>query len=620
MTEPRSASADQTTAAGRTVPADGGLDDPMVAAAARMAAWSDATVAASLLAVDPFALGGIVVRARVGPVRDAWMADLRRAMAGRPWRRLPAHTSEDRLFGGLDLAATLSHGRPVAHRGVLAEANGGVVVVPMAERMSATTAGALCTGLDRGEVILERDGLADRSSTRFGVVLLDESVDDEAVSVALADRLAIHIDLTAIRWSDVQADDDPTPNAPGEIERVDWRHVDVSPDVLSGLCEVAAVLGIASLRAPLGALRVAQASAAASGRTAVDESDIQLAARLVLAPRATRMPAPPEDAPPEPPPPDNQEPSAEEDAPDDPPDELKGPLADVVLEAVASAMPAGLLAQLAVARHAVARTSGSAGAVVATNQRGRPSGTRRGHPRSGGRLNVVETLRAAAPWQRVRAKSTRAESAAPKRRRTEVRQDDFRITRYKRRTETLTVFAVDASGSAALQRLAEAKGAVEQVLADCYVRRDHVALVAFRGTQAELLLPPTRSLVRAKRCLASMAGGGATPLATGLDSARILADSARKRGQSPVLVVMTDGRGNIALDGEADRSRAREDAHQAARTIRDGGIPALFVDTAPRPRPESRQLSDSMGAHYLHLPYAEDRAIAAWVAGRDPKE
>ena len=100
-----------------------------------------------------------------------------------------------------------------------------------------------------------------------------------------------------------------------------------------------------------------------------------------------------------------------------------------------------------------------------------------------------------------------------------MRRDDFRMTRFQQRTRTTTIFVVDASGSSALNRLAEAKGAVELLLADCYVRRDQVALLAFRGKEAELLLPPTRSLVRAKRSLAGLPGGGGTPLAAGIDAA-----------------------------------------------------------------------------------------------------
>ena len=591
-------SADDGVAAPGEGPPDGGDDE---AAALR---WADALMAARLFAIDPSVVGGIVVRARVGPVLDAWLAHLHACLRGRPIKKVPSHVGEDRLIGGLDLASTLRAGRPVADRGLLAEADGGVVVVPMAERISATTAACLGAALDRGQMTLERDGLTRRLDTRIGVVLLDEGIDDERAPKSLIDRIAFHIDLGAHRLSTVgmpapAEDDDPLHG---------WRDVPAQSSVVEALCSAALALGIDSMRATLHAVAVARMHAAWVGRDEVDAPDVAAAARLVLAPRATRLPAADEDPPPDPPPPpdgpDDDPPPADEDEAQP----LDRPLEDMILEAAQAALPAGLLAQLSAAGRArqPPGAAGSAGLLVAGKQRGRPAGVRPGHPRRGGRLNVVATLRAAAPWQKLRGKRSR---------RVEVRQDDFRVTRFKRRTETLTIFAVDASGSAALQRLAEAKGAVEQVLADCYVRRDHVALMAFRGTDAELILPPTRSLVRAKRCLAAMAGGGTTPLATGIDAARILADDVRRRGQSPIVVVMTDGRANIARDGQPDRKRAASDALTAARQLYERDIPTLFVDTALRPRTDARALADAMGAHYLHLPYAEEQGISAWVQG-----
>jgi magnesium chelatase subunit D len=220
-------------------------------------------------------------------------------------------------------------------------------------------------------------------------------------------------------------------------------------------------------------------------------------------------------------------------------------------------------------------------------------------------LNVVETLRAAAPWQRLRSRASGARVA--------VRRDDFRVTRFKHRDRTTTIFVVDASGSAALHRLAEAKGAVELLLADCYVRRDQVALVAFRGGGADLLLPPTRSLVRAKRGLAGLPGGGGTPLAAGLDAAAALAEATRRRGETPIVVLLTDGRANIARDGAAGRARAEADALAAARALRAAGFTTLLVDTSPRPQPEAARLAAELGARYLPLPYADAPAVSRAV-------
>jgi magnesium chelatase subunit D len=568
--------------------------------------WRDAALAAALFAIDPPGLGGVALRAPAGPVRDRWLGDLRALLpAVAPLLRVPVHVADDRLLGGLDLAATLRAGRPVVDRGLLAAADGGVAVVAMAERLAPGTAARIAAVLDAGEIALERDGLAERIGTRFGVVALDEGIaDDERPPAALLERLAFHLDLASLGPRDLE----PVAATPDQIAAARARLPEVTPGdaVIEALCGAAAALGIGSLRAPLAALRAARAAAALAGRDAVGEDDVGVAARLVLAPRATVIPAdePPDEA--ETPEPERDEATAESSARDD------RPLEDVVLDAVRAALPPDVLAQLALGGgpQRRARLRGRAGALQTAATRGRPAGVRRGEPRAGARLNVVETLRAAAPWQRLRNRASGARVA--------VRRDDFRVTRFKHRDRTTTIFVVDASGSSALHRLAEAKGAVELLLADCYVRRDQVALVAFRGGGAALLLPPTRSLVRAKRGLAGLPGGGGTPLAAGLDAAAALAEATRRRGETPIVVLLTDGRANIARDGAAGRARAEADALAAARALRAAGFTTLLVDTSPRPQPEAARLAAEMGARYLPLPYADAPAVSRAVLAAAP--
>jgi magnesium chelatase subunit D len=175
------------------------------------------------------------------------------------------------------------------------------------------------------------------------------------------------------------------------------------------------------------------------------------------------------------------------------------------------------------------------------------------------------------------------------------------------------IVAVDASGSQALHRLGEAKGAVELLLAASYARRDRVALLAFRGAGAELLLPPTRALARAKRLLAGLPGGGGTPLAAGLVAAQQAAESARRAGSVPTIVVLSDGRANLALDGSPGRPAAEADALVVARAIRARGIACAFVDTSPRGEPAARRVAEALGARYVALPAADARAIAGAV-------
>ena len=581
----------------------------MISSTSYDSVWADAHRASLLLAVDTAGLGGAWIRVPPGPVRDQWLESLRAQLpASTPWRRVPLHIADDRLLGGLDLTATLAAGRPIAERGLLAEADGGIIVLPMAERLAPSTAARIAAVLDAGEVRLERDGLTQRMHARLGLIALDERTDeDEPVAHALLDRLAFHLDLSAVSVREAQCisiDERAVARA-----RTLLKHVRADKQTVSAITAAAAALGISSLRAPLLALRAARVLAALEGKDAIEPQHAAEAARLVLAPRATQLP--PEEIDTAPAEESNSPPPAEEGEHDA---TQERPLEDVVLAAAQAAIPAGLLARLVSDRlRSPARAQGRAGALQASRMRGRPVGTRRGELRAGARLNIIETLRAAAPWQVLRRGAPLGGAHA----RISVRPDDFRITRTKQHRQTTTIFVVDASGSQALHRLAEAKGAVELLLADCYVRRDRVALVVFRGQRAELVLPPTRSLVRAKRSLAGLPGGGGTPLAAGVEAAAQLAESIARRGETPVLVFLTDGRANVARDG-GGRAQAEQDALAAARQVRALGLSALLIDTSPRPEPLAERVATELGARYLPLPHADATLMSRAVRAATP--
>ncbi|MEJ1159243.1 magnesium chelatase subunit D [Prosthecomicrobium sp. N25] len=579
-------------------------------------AWADAVTAALLFAIDPVGTGGILVRAHAGPVRDRYIALLQGLMPqGAAWRRLPAGIGDGRLIGGLDLTATLAAGRPVAERGLLAEADGGVLVVPMAERLPAGTAARLVAALDSGRVVLERDGLKGVHPAHFGVVALDESLPDEdGPAPTLAERLAFRVDLTAVRIADLgaatEADD-----LSGLRRAV--RDVRLSAPMAEALAVAAVAFGAGSLRADLLAAAAARASAALGGAAEIAEDDVMTAVRLVILPRATRLPAAEaeaEAAPAEPPPAEPEATETDAAAPD-PADK---PLAERIVEATRAVLPAHLLAALQTApvRLAGPRHEGRAGPAGKAALRGRPLGARPGDPRSGARLDLVETLRAAAPWQKLRAGV--APSPAAPGPLVRIARGDCRIVRFRHRTRTTTVFVVDASGSSALNRLAEAKGAVEILLGDCYVRRDRVAVVAFRGRSADLILPPTHSLTRARASMAGLPGGGGTPLASAIEAGTALAGAVRRRGEAAQLVFLTDGAANVARDGAGGRPRAEADALAAARALRAEALPALVIDTAPRPAPRARAIAEAMGARYLALPQADAATIGAVLKAATP--
>jgi magnesium chelatase subunit D len=580
--------------------------------------WADAMLAAAACAVDP-SLGGIAVRAGPGPARDQWLELLRSLLpAQAPVRRVPVHVHDDRLLGGLDLVATLRAGRPVAERGLLAEADGGMLVLAGAERASALLAARVAAALDSGEAVAERDGITARSDARFILAALDEgSAEDERPPAVLLERLALQVELDHLALRDLlelpEFDIEAVSAARDLLPRVL-----LDDDVLEALCAAALALGVMSMRAPLFAARAARAIAALNGSERVQQEHAAAAARLVLAPRATRLPPQAAEDPPLPEPESPPEPPADDIDSTSPPSADR-PLEDMVLAAAAAAIPPGLLAQLQIAAALRTRQAGGgrAGEERQGGTRGRPAGVVRGEPRRGARLNVIATLRVAAPWQPLRRQLRAAGAGTPGGRapRVEVRADDFRVQRYRRHARTTTIFVVDASGSAALHRLGEAKGAVELLLGECYVRRDRVALLAFRGRTAELVLPPTRSLVRAKRCLAGLPGGGGTPLAAGIESALTLAMAIQRQGDTPVLVFLTDGRANITRDGRADREAAQAQALAAARGIRSAGLSAILVDTAPRAQPQAEDVAGAMGARYLPLPHARSKELDGAIRG-----
>lgn len=542
--------------------------------------------AVMLLAVDPAGLRGLWLRGRAGPVRDRVLAGL--SVLGP--RKVHPFITDEALMGGMDLSSTLVTGSLRRHAGLLE--CGGLLTLTMAERCPPGLAARLGQALDRDRTL--------------GLVALDEAAEEgEGLPSVLADRLGMFLDLDGFAWADT-----------GELVLNSGRIADARQklgdictpdDTLPRLVSVAAELGISSLRAPLLALACARANAALRRARKIEESDLRIAVSLCFAHKARQLPEDASD--PENPPPDPTEPSADNDGNNKQP-ETDIP-SDMLIDAARAVLPPGVLAQLQATQMSQAsRGASGAGQKRKSRRRGRPLPARAGKPGSGARVDVIATLRQAAPWQKVRRSMMpdRAEG------RLLLLPSDIRIKRYEDQTDRLLIFVVDASGSAALARLAEAKGAVELMLADAYSSRDHVALVAFRGHVAELSLPPSRSLVQAKRRLAGLPGGGATPLAGALRLALQTAEQARGHGMSPTLAFLTDGRGNIALDGSANRVQAGEDAAKMARAIAARNIPALIIDTSLRPKPQLSDLSAQMGARLIALPRADAHMLSTTLA------
>ena len=608
-------------------------------------AWHDALTSLQILQLDPHGLGGVCLRAPHGPVRERWLNAL--AQLGLPLVKLPGSADAERLLGGIDLAHTLQTGQLHMQAGLLQQADQGLVCLPMAERLPPALRAPLVQALDSAQVAATHHASAP-TDTRFGVVALDESLPDEAgVNAALQERLGLWLDLQALSPSDIDAGLDPGEDdalqirlSPGALARARERlqRVEASDAQLHALCASAWGLGIGSLRAPSLALRVACAHAALNGRSTLDDEDLGFAARCVLAPRATQWPAEPssqeqtaqdsapDDAEPPPPPQapdpaagDPPPPEAHEDAPTDTPapEPTAEDLQEMMVAAALASLPPHMLDALATQQGARSgHTSGRSGQTRAGQQRGRPLPPRPGRPGGHARLHVLATLRAAAPRQGLRQAAPRVTMLGESplkgqaQRRIAIRAEDFHIQRYQQRSSSCLILALDASGSAALQRLAEAKGAVELLLQQSYARRDSVCIVAFRGAQAQLLLPATRSLVRAKRAMTGLPGGGGTPLALALKMAHEQAALLQRQGVTPLLVVLSDGRANVTLQGLGGRVQAQADAQNWGQQWRSSGHRALWIDTSMQPDAQAQQLAATMGASYLPMPQVQAQRMA----------
>ncbi len=545
--------------------------------------------AIQLFLANPIAFGGINLRG-YGPARDALVQMIIAALPDdKKPIKIPVNVDQDRLLGGLDLTATLAAGKRVDAPGLLTQAQGGIVILPMAERMQDDIAAHIAKALDARQV---------------AIIMLDDSIEnDEAPPMILMERIAFHCDCLAMAMPESESFA-RLPHVGPAAASNDQRQV---------LAATAAAFGIASVRPLIFAQQAACYSAALHKRDQSNDDDIASAVSLILAPRATQIPQMPPDTPEDQTPPDDQ--------PDNPPDnqddgdesqnDMQELPDDMMVDAALAAIPPHILDQInGRTQRSANGPMGRAGQKRKSVLRGRPLSARQGMPGHGAKLSLIDTLRCAAPWQTLRRNAAGPDADPAK---VHVRKSDLHIKRFEQSSETLTIFAVDASGSSAMSRLAEAKGAVELMLAEAYVKRAQVALIAFRGAEASILLPPTRSLTRAQRCLGGLPGGGGTPLAAALIMVHHMAMAAQKRGQSPTIAILTDGKANVMLDGSANRAGAMTESAQMAKMLAADQMNSIVLDISPRPREEARILANALNGRYVPLPRANSGALVAAI-------
>ena len=545
-----------------------------------------------------------------------------------PFVELPVGATEDRVIGTLDVRALLG-GERRFDAGLLARANRGVLYVDEVNLLPDHLVDVILDAAATGRNVVERDGaslthearivlvgtmnpeegeLRPQLLDRFGLCVAIASDDDLERRVTIVERrLAFERDATTFVAG--FAAQTQALRARVADARAFLPHVIASHACVRAASTLARDANVEGMRADLTIVRTARAIAALDARRDVTPGDIERAAEPALAHRRREAPrtSPPRgsSAPPTPP----QQPQAPSSPSPSPsngttpshastaeresnPDSAPPPSLDTAnigthaLDDRAEREPASHRKHV---RHVAARGTGS---------RETPSGPSRVVGFRTPRLAALATLRVALterPGERIAIAET-----------------DVRYLERRGRERQLVLFLVDASGSmAAAARMRAAKGVVCALLADAYRKRDAVALIAFRGDRAEVLVPPTRSAIVAYRRLRSLATGGRTPLASGLACARdLLARAARRdSGARAHLVVVTDARAN------APARDAIALAFDEAAHVRASGVRALCVDTEGGivRLGLARRLATALGASYRHLDDCSERALGATV-------
>ncbi|XP_018686255.2 magnesium-chelatase subunit ChlD, chloroplastic isoform X3 [Musa acuminata AAA Group] len=540
-----------------------------------------------------------------------------------PFLQIPLGVTEDRLIGSVDVEVSIKSGTTAFQPGLLAEAHRGVLYVDEINLLDEGISNLLLNVLTDGVNVVEREGISFQHPCK-PLLIATYNPEEGSVREHLLDRIAINLS------ADLPMNLDDRVAAVG----VATKFQETSKEVFK----------IAEEETEYAKTQIILAREYLKDVTITKEQLKYLVmesirggcqVELVILPRSIINENPQEQQnqpPPPPPPPQNQESeddqNPEEDQEEDNDQENEQQEQQIPDEFIFDAEGGVVDEKLLFFAQQAQRRRGKAGRaknVIFSEDRGRYIKPMLPKHLQGPvkRLAVDATLRAAAPYQKLRR-----EKETNKSRKVFVEKSDMRAKRMARKAGALVIFVVDASGSMALNRMQNAKGAALQLLAESYTSRDQVSIIPFRGDYAEVLLPPSRSIAMARKRLERLPCGGGSPLAHGLSMAVRVGLNAEKSGDvgRVMIVAITDGRANISLKRSTDPEAAaatdtpkpssqelKDEILDVAGKIYKAGMSLLVIDTENKfvSTGFAKEIARVAQGKYYYLPNASDAVISA---------
>ena len=620
--------------------------------------------------VNPKA-GGLLIGGRKGTAKSVLARSAKELIGSKQFIDLPLNVTEDMLFGSIDIEYAVSKGQKRFAPGILARANENILYIDevnlLRQELLLAVLDANAAGLNQ----VERDGISFTHPVHL-TVLATMNPEEGVLPQHILDRFGMYVDVEgeaeiehrvmimrrALAYgSDVASFRKEYAESTQELATRIAAAIKLLPQIqLSDAMVILAAQMVsqalcAGHRAEIYLLEAAKALAALAGRSYVLPKDVEEAAQYVL-PHRMRKPPEPQDQEPEeneqesqeqneddsennddeaqddsldndnmPPPPldNNEDDGAADDEQDENEQEQKdeqepqhnndrlAPEEQIADIDKSFRLPKMLL-DLGKDRN-IRRGSGKRSTTRTDLKQGRY--VRAELPKAKVEdLAFDATIRAAAPFQKMREDNGCALNIKP---------EDLRQKVREKRIGNTFLFAVDASGSmGARERMRAVKGAIFYMLQEAYQKRDRVGMIAFRRQKAEVLLPITRSVDLAQKCLAELPTGGKTPLADGLAMALQTLSMMNKHDSElePILVLVTDGRANAVEENGGDPVAS---ALKMAERIGKAKITSVVIDTESDfiKLGLAKRIAAAMGANYYTLQRLSKDSIIRIVRNLD---